>query len=207
MLAKCNKMDKREYIPDLETYKKTLDFLIENNEIKTLVAVRMGCEMGISRLEIVNARVSDMDRINKRGLWIEVAKKVRRGSKKDSDGKKLPVFEMRQREIPINSSLYQLLKTYTTASQMYILHRDKGDIKKPFIPRYINTLYEANKVPWSSHKSRHYFKSRVWSWMMQNRQVDVGLLKELLGHQKDVTENYGAYSWDYKRDVLDQVFQ
>ena len=199
-------MEKREYIPDLEMYKKTLDMLVENDDIKTLVAARMGCEMGISRLEIVNARVSDIDRINKRGLWIEIAKKVRRGSKIGSDGIKRPVFEMRQREIPINSSLYQLLKTYTNSSQMYILHRDKGNVRKPFTPRYINTLYEENDVPWSSHKSRHYFKSKVWSWMMQNKQVDVGLLKELLGHQKDTTENYGVYSWDYKRDVIDKVF-
>lgn len=200
-------MEKRTYIPDLEMYKKTLDRLVENNEIKTLVATRMGCEMGISRIEIVNARVSDIDRINKRGLWIEIAKKVRRGSKIGADGIKIPLFEMRQREIPINSSLYQLIKTYTNSSQMYILHRDRGDIKHAFVPRYINSLYEENNIPWSSHKSRHYFKSRVWSWMMQNKQVDVGLLKELMGHQKDTTENYGVYSWDYKRDVVDKVFE
>jgi len=199
-------MEKREYIPDQDVYKKTLDKLIEDNQITTLIAVRMGCELGITRLEIVNARVSDIDRIHTRGLWVEVAKKVRRGYKKQ-DGKKIPVFEMRQREIPINSSLYQLLKTYTDTSQMYILHREKGDIKKPFIPRYINTLYELNAVPWSSHKSRHYFKACVWSWMMANKQVDVGLIKELLGHKKDTTENYGEYSWDYKRDVIDQVFR
>lgn len=199
-------MEKREFVPDREMYRQTLTKLIENDEITTLVAVRLGCELGITRLEIVNARASDIDRINKRGLWIEVAKKVRRGKHK-VDGKKIPFFEMRQREVPINSNLYQLLKTYTKSSQKYILHREKGNITNPFIPRYINTLYESNNIPWSSHKSRHFFKSQVWSWMQKNRQVDTGLIKEYLGHKKDTTENYGMYSWDYKREVLDKVFE
>lgn len=199
-------MVKREYVPDIETYRQTLARLSENDEITTLVAIRMGCEMGITRLEIVNARVSDIDRINKRGLWIEVAKRVRRGKHIVND-KKVPLFQMRQREIPINNNLYQLLKTYSKSSSQYILHREKGDITQPFIPRYINTLYELNKIPWSSHKSRHFFKSQVWSWMQKNKQVDTGLLKEFLGHQKDTTENYGMYSWDYKREVLDKVFE
>jgi len=189
--------EKRSFVPDLEIYQNTVTKLTENNKITTLIAVRMGCELGITRLEIVNARISDIDRINKRGLWVEIAKRVRRGKK---------AFEMRQREIPINSNLYQLLKSYITNSQKYILHREKGDITKPFIPRYINTLYEANNIPWSNHKSRHFFKSQVWSWMQKNKQVDSGLMKELLGHKKDTTENYGIYSWDYKRDVLDKVF-
>lgn len=198
-------MCKRGYVPDIEMYKKSLTKLVENDKITTLVVVRMGCEMGLSRIEIINAEVSDIDRINKRGLWIEVAKRVRRGKHK-VNGKKIPVYKMRQREMPINSSLYQLIKAYTKNSQKYILHREKGDINKPFIPRYINTLYEANELPWSSHKSRHFFKAQVWSWMQKNSQVDPGLLKEYLGHKKDTTENYGVYSWDYKREVLDKVF-
>ena len=199
-------MYKREYVPDLETYRNTLTKLVENDEITTLVVVRMGCEMGLSRIEIVNACVSDIDRINKRGLWIEVAKRVRRG-RHMVDGKKVPVFQMRQREVPINGNLYQLLKTYTNNSQKYILQREKGDVMIPFITRYVNTLYDGNGIVWSSHKSRHFFKSQVWSWMQKNRQVDAGLLKEYLGHKKDTTENYGSYSWDYKREVLDKVFE
>lgn len=198
-------MEKRKYIPDNETYQKTLTQLVENDEITTLIAVRLGCEMGLARIEIVNSCVSDIDRINKRGLWIEVAKHVRRG-RKIVNGKKVLNFEMRKREIPLNNNLYQLIKTYTKSSQKYILQREKGDITKPFIPRYINTLYEENKIPWSSHKSRHYFKTRVWSWMQKNRQVDKGLLQEYLGHKKDTTDNYGEYSWDYKREILDEVF-
>ena len=199
-------MEKREYIPDNEKYRQALSRLVENNKITTLLAIRMGCEMGLSRIEIVNCRVSDIDRINTRGLWIEIAKRVKRG-RKVVNGEKVSNFEMRKREIPINSSLYQLIKAYTKSSQKYILHREKGDITKPFITRYINTLYEESNVPWSSHKSRHYFKARVWSWMLKNQQVDPGLLKEYLGHKKTTTENYGVYSWDYKLETIDKVFQ
>ena len=198
-------MDKREYIPDRQTYMDSLTKLMTNDEITALLAVRMGCEMGMTRLEIVNCKVVDIDISNKRSLSVQVAKKVRRGSKK-VDGKKVPVFEMRTRELPINLSLYQLMKTYTKNSDIYVLHREKGDARKPFIPRYINTLYEANDLPWSTHKSRHYFKSQVWSWMMRNRQPDRALLQELMGHQKDVHDSYGEYSWDYKLEVVDGVF-
>jgi len=198
-------MDKRDYIPDHQMYMDSLTKLMENDEITALIAVRMGCEMGMTRLEIVNAKVVNLDISNKRSLTVQVAKKVRRGSKK-VDGKKVPLFAMRTRELPINLSLYQLIKTYTKNSDIYVLHREKGDAKKPFIPRYINTLYEANGLPWSTHKSRHYFKSQVWSWMMKNRQPDRALLQELMGHQKDVHDSYGEYSWDYKLEVVDGVF-
>ena len=199
-------MEKRTLEPDLELYRNTLTRLTENGEMTTLVAIRMGCELGMTRLEIVNAKVSDVDRYNKRGLWIEVAKKVRRGKKKTIDGKKTPMYLMRQREVPINYNFYQVIKSYIDPNQMYILRREKGNRNKPFIPRYINTLYDQNKVPWRSHKSRHFFKSQVWSWMQKNKQVDVGLMKEYMGHKKTTDEDYGSYSWDYKREVLDKVF-
>lgn len=200
-------MQKRAKIPDRNEYRQTLTRLIENKDMTTLVAVRMGCEMGLSRIEIVNSRISDLDRFHKRGLWIEKAKKVRRGYKYTKKGKKKPVFEMRQRELPINPSLYQLIMTYIDKNQVYILKREKGDFNKVFSPRYVNTLYEQNDISWSSHKSRHFFKNMVWDWMRENRQVDPGLVKELMGHKKSQTERYGSISWDYKRDVIDKVFE
>jgi len=200
-------MEKRAKIPDQDEYHQTLTKLIENGNLTTLIAVRMGCEMGITRLEIVNATVSNIDRFHKCGLWIEKAKKVRRGYKKDKKGDRHIVFEMRRRELPINSNLYQLIMSYIDKNQMYILKRDKGNINKAFSERYINTLYEQAEVSWSSHKSRHFFKDMVWNWMRTNRQIDPGLVKDLLGHKKSQTEKYGSISWDYKQDVIDQVFK
>lgn len=197
---------KRDYVPDQKTYRETLTRLMENDEITTLITIRLGCELGMTRIEIVNAKVDDVDVHHKRSLNVKVAKRVRRGSKK-VDGKKVPVFKMRTRDLPININLYQLLKTYMKGSEVYLLHREKGDPRKPFIPRYVNYLYETNSIPWSSHKSRHYFKSQVWSWMMKNHQPDRALLQEFMGHQKDsVHDAYGEYSWDYKLEVVDGVF-
>lgn len=197
---------KRILIPSKSQYQETLKNLAESDNMKTLLAVRMGCELGLSRIEICNAEVSNIDHDHKRGLWIQIAKKVRRGSKKDKTGIIHPNFVMRSREIPINVNLYAFLKNYINRDQKYILIRERGDINKPFKPLNINYLYERSNISWSSHKSRHYFKSQVWSWMMENQRVDPGLLKELLGHKKETTEDYGEYSWDYKLGVIDKVF-
>lgn len=192
-------MEKRIKIPSRDEYKQMITFLIEKNSIKTLKVLRMGAELGMSRIEIANARLSDLDRFHKRGLWIEIAKKVRRNTK----------FEMRSREIPVNPSLYQLLKTSIVEGDIFIISRDhkRGNPNVPLKQRYINTMYDEANISWSTHKSRHFFKDRLMDWMRTNRQVDMGLVKELMGHKKTVDEDYGSYSWDYKLDVIDKVFQ
>lgn len=198
---------KRTYIPTREEYRQTVARLVEEKDLDALIVMRLGCELGMSRIEIVNTKISDIDRINKRGLWVEVAKQVRRGFKQGRGGKRKPNFEMRQREIPINTGLYQLLISYMNNSQVYLLKRHKGDKKKAFTPRYINSIYERAEISWSSHRSRHFFKNQLKDWMRKNRQIDDELVKEYLGHKKDTTELYGSLSWDYKCEVLDKVFQ
>lgn len=198
-------MLKRTKIPTRDEYKQTISQLTETKNLNALIAVRMGCELGLTRIEIANARVTDLDRINKRGLWIEVAKKVRRGKKKVAD-RWIPNFQMRQREIPVNTNFYQLLISYIDKNQVYIIKRTKGDVNKPFTTRYINTIYDEAKIPWASHKSRHFFKNCVKDWMRNSRQIDDELIKDLMGHKKDQTEQYGGLSWDYKLSVIDKVF-
>lgn len=194
-------------IPDKEGYRTTLARLIDEKEFKTLLALRMGCEMGMSRLEIVNARISNLDRFHQRGLWIEIAKQVRRGYKYVGKKKRIPIFEMRQREIPVNPNLYAIMQSFIRKDQMFILYREKGDVNKHFVPEYLNRMYKNNNVKWATHGSRHFFKNRMMDWMRDARQVDEGLLAELMGHKKSQTQQYGSISWDYKRDVVDKVFQ
>jgi hypothetical protein len=43
--------------------------------------------------------------------------------------------------------------------------------------------------------------------MRSSRQIDDELIKDLMGHKKDQTEQYGGLSWDYKLSVIDKVFQ
>lgn len=190
-------MQKRTLIPSNEQYQQVIKDLTDKNLFRTLIAVRMGCEMGMSRLEIVNARLSDLDRYHNRGLWVEIAKRVYRG------GEQKP----RSREIPMNPSLYGLIKGFTSQSPAYILYREKGDIMKPLQTRNLNSLYESAFIPWSTHKSRHYFSNRIMDWMRNARQVDEGLLADLLGHKKTQTQQYGSLSWDYKLRVIDEVFK
>ena len=197
---------KRSLIPSNEQYQQTIKELTDKNLFRTLIAVRMGCEMGMTRLEIVNARISDLDRYHNRGLWVEIAKKVHRGNK-IVDGVKTAQFQARSREIPMNTSLYALVKGFASKSPVYILYREKGDIMKSLETRNLNTLYTNAGISWSTHKSRHYFKNRILDWMRTNRQVDFELLADLLGHKKTQTMQYGSISWDYKQNIIDEVFK
>jgi integrase len=184
-----------------------LAHLIDKKEFKTLLALRMGCEMGMSRLEIVNSRISDLDRFHQRGLWVEVAKRVRRGYKYVGKKKRTPKFEMRQRELPVNTNLYALMQSLIHKDQVYILYREKRNVNEPFVPEYLNKLYKKNGISWATHGSRHFFTDCVMDWMRDARKVDEGLLSEFMGHKKSQTQQYGSISWDYKRDVIDKVFQ
>lgn len=193
-----NRQEKRILIPSKTQYRDMLKQLAETNQMKAMVAVRLGCELGISRLEICNAEVSNIDRYHKRGLWLDIAKKIRKGNKAE--------FVMRKREVPVNVGLYALLNTYIQDNLKFIVQRSKGDINKPMNSLQINYLYDIAGISWSTHKSRHYFKTQVWNWMRKERQIDTALVKELMGHTKSVDENYGEIDWEYKLDVIDKVF-
>lgn len=200
-------MKKIVIIPDNDVYRDTLSKLIDAKEFKTLLALRMGCEMGMSRLEIVNARISDLDRFHQRGLWIEVAKQVRRGYKYIGKKKRIPIFEMRKREIPVNSNLYAIMQSFIHKEQIFILFREKGDPNKPFAPGFLNKMYKENNIIWATHGSRHFFANAMMDWMRDVRKVDEGLLAELMGHKKTQTQQYGSLSWDYKLKTIDEVFK
>jgi integrase len=199
-------MEKRTLIPSNEQYQQTIKELTDKNLFRTLIALRMGCEMGMTRLEIVNARLSDLDRYHQRGLWVEIAKKVHRGNK-IVDGVKTAQFQARSREIPMNHELYALVKGFASKSPYFIVYREKGDIMEPLETRNLNTLYTIANIPWSTHKSRHYFKNRILDWMRTNRQVDFELIADLMGHKKTQTMQYGSLSWDYKLKIIDEVFK
>lgn len=198
---------KRDYVPTFDEYKRTLARLVDADAMTELISVRLGCECGMSRLEIVNALKVDIDKVNKRGLWISVAKRIYRGRKKKTvDGKRIKQMEMRTREVPINIDLYQLLKMYCESSEIYVLHRERGDSSKPFHVDMIDKWYYEQEIPWSSHKSRHFFKGQVWSWMIKERRPDEAVLKEIMGHVKNVHQSYGVYPWEYKLEIVDGVF-
>ena len=184
-------------VPDANMYKNTCIKLAENNHLETLIAVRCGCEMGMTRMEIVNAEASNLDRFHPQGLWVEIAKKISyRGGK-----------IMRSREIPVNPDLYMALKNYIKEDQKFILRRKRGDPNKPFSKRYVNEMYTQHGVSWTTHMSRHFFKDCLYNFMRRNRQIDVALVKSLMGHTLDVHESYGSISWKYKKEVINDTFE
>jgi len=196
------KMRGLETIPDKSLYNQTISLLATEGLWDCLIAVRLGCEMGLARIDIVNAEVKNINRNHPRGLWIEISKLVRRGGTNEK-----PEFKMRSRDIPVNPSLYSVLMNYIDKDSKYILKRKKGKITEPFGEQRINDLYKEGKVPWSPHKSRHYFRTYVNAWLRENSCMDTELVDSLMGHKpKNASDTYGIISWDYKQKTIDKVF-
>lgn len=186
-------------IPIKVVYKKILNELLEKNEIKTILIIRTAAETGMCRGEIAEARIDHLDMKNPRSLYLSVAKRIK--------GRRAKESKMRIREIPLHLDLYKfILENIDREKQKYIIPRKQGNFNKPFNYRYLYHQLEKNNLNFTIHHLRHYFKSQVWSWMIQNKQPDPGLLKEIMGHAKTVHESYGRYSWDYKLSVVDSVF-
>lgn len=192
----------KETIPSKDQYQNIINKLVTENQWDIVLVIRMGAEMGMSRIEIVNAEVGNIDRYHPRSLWIEKAKLVKRGGTR-----KNPIYKMRSRDLPLNSNLYQFLMNYIDKDQKFILKRKKGDITKPFKVLQINELYNQANITWSPHKSRHYFRTQLKNWMRKNRCMDDEVVDALMGHvPRGVRESYGIIDWDYKQEVIDKVF-
>ena len=116
---------------------------------------------------------------------------------------------MRTREVPLNTSLYTLLRAYIAShSSPYMIDRLRhGKVPKPLTPRMVNTFFADNCIPWSPHDCRHFFRSQVRRWMIENRRIDMQVIKEIMGHTLDVSERYGGDSdFGYKLEIVDSVW-
>lgn len=157
----------------------------------------MAATAGMCRMEIAEARIENLLR-NCRGLQLNVAKSVRGKYGKES--------HMRVRRVPLNIDLYNYIVDNIDVNQKYIIPRIRGNFNKPYNYRYLFSFFENNEIGFTIHMCRHYYKSMIWSWMIRNKQPDVGILKELMGHTKTVHEAYGRYTWEYKLAIVDSVF-
>jgi len=194
-----NKARGKETIPSKTQYKQLINELTTKKLWNTLLVVRMGCELGLARIDIVNAEIKNVDLHHPRGLWVEISKKVKRKGKQ---------MEMRSREIPIPPSLYGFIQNYIDTNQKYILKRKKGNIMEPFEVQKINDLYALGGLSWSPHKSRHHYRTRLKAWMRENRQFDEEVVDALMGHKpREAKEMYGVIDWEYKQEIVDKVFE
>ena len=186
------------FVTTREQYKDALSMI--SGDLRPTLIVRLMSETGMAREEIVNL-TRDMDRYHKRSLWVEKAKRIKKGNSK--------LYEMRSREVLINSSLYTLLQAYLGLhTSPYVIDRVRHGMKpKPLTPRMINTVFESTGIAWSPHDCRYFFRSQVRKWMITNRRIDIQVIKEIMGHVLDVHEKYGGESdFEYKLEIVDQVF-
>ena len=167
--------------------------------------LRLCCETGIARDELANLKRDNMDKIHPAGLYVDKAKAIK---SKKKNGKW--EYEMRVREVPINSSLYTLLTAYLqTHTSPFIIDRTRHtkDVK-PLKANSINHIFNNElKCTWSPHDCRHYFRAQVRKWMIRERQVDEQVIKEIMGHTLNVSERYGGDSdFEYKIEIVNAVF-
>lgn len=192
-----NNMNK--LIPTRNQYTDTLNDV--SGDLRTTLIIRLMCETGMAREELVNLERDNLDRMHKQGIWIQKAKKIKMGSKKE--------FVMRSREVPLNTSLYTLLKAYMdTHTSPIIINRAKARGKHIALePHSINRIFDEKDLIWSPHKSRHFFKAQARRWMIDNRCIDVQVIKEIMGHVLTVAEKYGGESdFDYKLEIVNGIF-
>jgi len=189
-------------IPSTILYKDILKELIEKDNIRTAFVVLLAGTCGLRRIEIANVKTCNIG--SNRGLLIDVTKRTcgRWHGVRAKEGR------MHHRIVPINRYCYNFLMSNIDINQKYIIKRmirKKGrHYDTPIHPYHLD--YIARNLPFTILQLRHYFKATIWEWMIRNKQPDIALLKEYLGHKKNVTESYGKYSWEYKLEVIDKAF-
>lgn len=194
--------DIKSSVPSKEQYLNTLNKLVTNGSTKCYMIVRLGCELGLSRYDIVNLETKNVDLKHQRSLWVEISKRANRGTRKK------PEYKMRSREVPINQNLYAWLVPYLDKTNKYLLKKERTNKNEPYIPYYINIIYKKSGVPWSPHISRHYFRTQVKTWMREHMCMDEELVDSYMGHKpRDARAHYGIIDWDYKVKVIDEAFK
>jgi len=188
------------FIPTKEQYEKKLKELSDN--LRGTIMLRLASETGMAREELATILRSNLDRMHPQGLWIEKAKYVKRGKKNE--------YQMRSREVPINSSLYILLNAYlATHSSPYIIDRLRHTVEpKRLSNNMINLIFDEQlHIPWSPHMCRHYFKNQLKFWMRNNHMMDVEALRAMMGHaNRDAHESYGSVDFEWNLKIVEGVF-
>lgn len=188
----------RLYIPSWDEYKEILSKINDN---RLLIMIRLPCELGISPYAMVNLKKINFDRDKPRSIFVEKAKSI---TWKDKKGRKKS--RMRSRLIPINSSLYPLLKMFIdTNDSPYIIPKERGD--GAMTVQNVIRVYKDNDIPWTPHRGRHFFKSQMRLVLIKKHMYDETVIRWIMGHKpRDSGELYGMDSWDLAVDYVEEVF-
>lgn len=185
---------RRNHIPTWQEYRQTLNRIADDTRLT--VMVRMGCETAMSPLEIAYALKSNMDRDQPRSLYIERAKRVRRKSK----------MKQRSRLVPINSSLYPVMKAYVQSHESdYIIGKRKG--YGPLTVVRIEQIFEEECIPWTPHKGRSFFKQMCKLRLIPKGMYDENEVRKFMGHlPRDSAELYDPPTFDLAMLYVETVF-
>jgi integrase len=194
MIERNYNSERRKFVPSWGIYKQTLKLIA--GDTRLTVIVRLGCELAMSPLEIACALKSNVDREYPRSLYIETAKKVRR------KGKMVP----RSRLLPINSSLYPILKAYVEShDSRYIIGKKKG--YGPLTVVRVEQLFQENNIPWTPHKGRHFFKRMCKVRLIPKGMYDEGEMRKFMGHvPKESADKYDPPTFDLAMLYVEKVF-
>lgn len=186
-------------VPTMDEYRELKIMLATN--LRGLVMMRLAAETGITRIELANIMKINLNR-EKCELFLPRSKAV----KKKKNGK--TVYVERNRYVPINSSLMPLLLAYIDSHDSPYIFAQKNHYKKikGLAPESIDLMFKSWGIPWAPHKFRHFFKSEMKTSMINNKAVDIEVIKEMLGHNLSVTEQYGYNSFGYKMDLVNKAF-
>lgn len=190
----------KNFTPTRAQYNEKLKELSSN--LRGTIMLRLPSETGIVREELATILRSNLDKMHPQGLWVEKAKHVKRGRKNE--------YQMRSREVPVNSSLYTLLNAYlATHTSPFVIDRLRHT---PEPLRLSNTMIniafdEQYHIPWSPHQCRHYFKNQVKAWMRENHMMDEEALRQMMGHAiRDAHEGYGGADFEWNLKIVEGAF-
>jgi integrase len=200
MISEWDKNDKTlKSVPTMNEYSELKVMLATN--IRGLVMMRMAAETGITRIELATILKVNLN-IEKCELFLHRSKAV----KKRKNGK--IVYIERNRYVPINSSLMPLLLAYIDSHDSPHIFAQKNHYKnvRGLAPESIDAMFKSWGIPFTPHKFRHFFKSQMKFNMINEKSVDIEVIKEIMGHSLSVSEMYGDNPFEYKLKLVNQTF-
>ena len=185
--------DRRHYTPSWEEYKTKLNENVDDSRFYYIM--RLGHELGLSPIAAANLKKVFFCSMKPKSIFVERAKAVLRGSK----------LVMRSRLLPVNDSLYIGLKDYikTHDSDYLIPKVGFGALTM----QAINYLYKQNKVKWTPHRARIFFKTQMKAVLIPKGMYDEGEVRKIMGHQpRDSGERYDDLNFDLAMMYVNEVF-
>ena len=200
-----NNKESKIFVLTKHEQNKLTDFLVDNicnKNIGLLLSLYSGLRIG----EVCSLQWKDVDL--KRNM-LSINKTIQRVYIKDKDVSNTkiiissPKTRNANRDIPLNKDLIELIKSFKTNNEDYIVSGKSKYIEPRSYRRYFNKVLKKNKIKhYNFHSLRHTFATNCISLG-----VDYKTVSELLGHSNvNITLNlYVHPRLSQKRKCMDKV--